>query len=143
MRIAIDVDGVITDTEPDQLVCEAHRPGFFAGLRPIDGAIDGIAALARDHEIVLCSSAMYVPHAFGEKFAWLQEHVPFVGPDRLVFCGEKDVVAGDVLVDDSVYHLKRFAGRGILFTRPYNAHDPYPDRARDWNDLLVMLQTGG
>jgi len=143
MRVAIDVDGVVTDTDPAQLAREALHLRFFATLRPLDGAIAGLAALLRSHDVLICSSAMYVPHAFGEKFAWLQEHVPFIGPERIVFCGEKDVIAADVLVDDSIYHLERFAGRGILFTRPYNAHDPYPDRARDWSDLLVMLGTGG
>jgi len=143
MRVAIDVDGVVADTDPAQLAREAHRPGFFAGLRPLEGAIAGIAALLRTHDVVVCSSAMYVPQSFAEKFAWLREHLPFVGPERIVFCGEKDVLAADVLVDDSIYHLERFTGRGILFTRPYNAHGPYPDRARDWSDLLVMLGADG
>jgi len=139
MRIAIDVDGVLAATDPAQLVRDAHLPGFFAGLSPVEGALEGIAALARTHEVFVCSSAMYVPHAFAEKFGWLERHLPFISPDRLVFCGRKYVIAADVLVDDSIHGLERFAGRGILFTRPYNAHDPYLDRARDWPHLVAML----
>ena len=139
MRVAIDVDGVLAATDPQELMRGAHRPGFFAGLLPVEGALKGVASLSRAHELFICSSAMYVPHAFAEKFAWLRRYVPFVPPDRLVFCGEKHVLAVEVLVDDSLHALEHFSGRGILFTRPHNAHDPYVDRARDWPHLLALL----
>ncbi len=51
---------------------------------------------------------------------WLEEHFPFIPPSRIVFCGDKNIINADVLIDDRSRHFKDFRGTGILFTAPHN-----------------------
>ena len=142
MRIALDLDGVIADCgdlESPLVQARMTAPGFFLGLPAVEGAIEGVRALQGRHEVLVCSSAMFVPHAFAEKFSWLRRNLPFVDPAQLIFCGAKHVIAADVLVDDSEHHVQAFAGRGILFHAAIGARDPHVERARDWRELLAML----
>ncbi|HVA28676.1 MAG TPA: hypothetical protein VNF68_10870 [Candidatus Baltobacteraceae bacterium] len=141
MRVAVDVDGVIADifagVRTAQDLGEAMRePGFFTRLQPIAGALEGLLAIARAYDVIVVSSAMHVPHAFAEKFAWLRRHLPWLEPDRIVFCGDKRVVAAEVLIDDGSHHLATFGGHGILFASPLNADDPWPHRVERWSELL-------
>lgn len=140
MRIAVDMDGVVCNTfaTPNATDC-MMKPGFFASLAPIDGSIDGMRWLYERYDVFLVSSAMFVPHAFGEKFAWVERHLPFLAVERLVFCGQKSIVAADVLVDDSPYHFEGFAGTGIMFASPLNARDQWPLHVEGWSELCELL----
>ena len=59
-----------------------------------------------------------------------------------MFCGDKNIVDADVLVDDRSRHFKGFRGTGILFTAPHNAGETADLRADNWNDVLRILQGG-
>jgi 5'-nucleotidase len=144
VRIAIDMDGVIADVyagirTAQELGVAMRDPGFFARLKPIVGALEGVRILADMHDIVVVSSAMFVPHAFAEKFAWLARHLPWLGADRIVFCGKKCVIAADILVDDSSYQLEAFPGHGMLFASPLNANDPWPHRVEGWAQVPAAV----
>jgi 5'(3')-deoxyribonucleotidase len=144
VRIAIDMDGVIADVYAGIATADAlgeamREPGFFSGLKPIDGSLRGVRELAQKHDVVVVSSAMYVSHALAEKHVWLATYLPWLGPDRIVFCGKKRVVAADVLIDDSLYQLEEFPGHGILFASPLNANDAWPHRVEGWAQLTLEL----
>ena len=64
---------------------------------------------------------MEVPSSFADKFQWMEKNFPFIPPSRIVFCGDKNIVNADVLIDDRSRHFKGFRGTGILFTAPHNA----------------------
>ena len=51
---------------------------------------------------------------------WLRENFPFIPTSQMVFCGDKNVVNADILVDDRSRHFAGFRGKGILFTAPHN-----------------------
>ena len=55
------------------------------------------------------------------KYKWLQQNFPFIPTSQIVFCGDKNIINADVLVDDRSRHFKEFRGTGILFTAPHNA----------------------
>jgi 5'(3')-deoxyribonucleotidase len=57
-----------------------------------------------------------------------------------VFCGNKNIIDADILVDDRSRHFKEFRGTGILFTAPHNAGENAKLRANNWNDVLRILQ---
>jgi 5'(3')-deoxyribonucleotidase len=56
-----------------------------------------------------------------------------------VFCGDKEIVDADVLIDDRSRHFRGFRGKGILFTAPHNANEAAALRANNWNDVLEIL----
>ena len=59
-----------------------------------------------------------------------------------MFCGDKNIINADVLIDDRSRHFKQFRGTGILFTAPHNVSETAPLRANNWNDVLRILGGG-
>ncbi|MGH9548343.1 MAG: 5' nucleotidase, NT5C type [Terriglobales bacterium] len=119
-----------------------HAPGFFADLEVIAGSQEALLELSRHHDIYITSAAMEVPSSFADKFQWMEKHFPFIPPGRIVFCGEKNIVNADVLIDDRSRHFKGFRGTGILFTAPHNATEAAELRANNWSEVLQILQGG-
>lgn len=116
-----------------------HADGFFADLKVIEGSQEALLELSRHHDVYITSAAMEVPSSFADKYQWMEMHFPFIPPSRIVFCGDKEIVDADVLIDDRSRHFKRFRGTGILFTAPHNANEAAPLRAHNWNDVLEIL----
>ena len=85
---------------------------------------------------------MEVPYSFDAKYDWLQKNFPFIPASRIVFCGDKNIINADVLVDDRSRHFKQFRGTGILFTAPHNAREAADLRADNWDDVLRILGAG-
>jgi 5'(3')-deoxyribonucleotidase/uncharacterized protein with PQ loop repeat len=117
-----------------------HAEGFFADIELIAGSREALLELSRHHDIFITSAAMEVPGSFADKFQWLERHFPFIPPSRIVFCGDKNIVNADVLIDDRSRHFKGFRGTGILFTAPHNVAEAADLRANNWNDVLEILE---
>lgn len=120
-----------------------HDGAFFEDLPPMEGAIEVLRDLAAHHEVFIATAAMDYPGSLAPKYRWLRRHVPFISPSHYVFLGDKSVLATDVLVDDNSYQFRRFAGTGILFTAPHNAHETGYVRALDWNDVARLVRDVG
>lgn len=114
---------------------------FFAGLEPMEGAIAAVRDLATEHEIFIATAAMEYPASCPHKFAWLQRHMPFIDPLNIVFCGDKSIVAADVLIDDNARHFERFGGTGILFSALHNMGAEAPHRLDRWTDAAALVRS--
>lgn len=117
-----------------------HADGFFADMDLVTGSREALLELSRNHDIFITSAAMEVPGSFADKFQWLGTHFPFIPPSRIVFCGDKNIINADVLIDDRSRHFEGFRGTGILFTAPHNATEAAELRANNWNDVLKILE---
>jgi 5'(3')-deoxyribonucleotidase/uncharacterized protein with PQ loop repeat len=117
----------------------AHGDGFFADLEVMPGAREALLELSRNHDIYITSAAMEVPGSFADKFQWMERHFPFIPPSNIVFCGDKNIINADVLIDDRSRHFKGFRGTGILFTAPHNVAEAADLRANNWTDVLEIL----
>ncbi len=169
LRIAVDMDEVIADALPHHLSLYnketgehvtpedirkhgksvikfrdvfnriPHQPGFFANLAVIKGSQEALQLLCEQFDVFITSAAMDVPFSFDDKFRWLQEHFPFIPAQRIVFCGNKEIINADYLVDDRSRHFPNFRGTGILFTAPHNAKEDVQPRANNWDEVLEIL----
>jgi 5'-nucleotidase len=119
-----------------------HEDGFFADLELIEGSREALLELSRNHDVYIASAAMEVPSSFDGKYEWLQKNFPFIPTSQIVFCGDKNIINADVLVDDRSRHFKQFRGKGILFTAPHNVSETAHLRANDWDDVLQILGGG-
>ena len=118
----------------------AHQEGFFADLGVIKNSQRALKLLSEEFDIFIVTAAMEVPLSFQDKFRWLQRHFPFIPANRIVFCGDKEIVNADYLIDDRSRHFARFRGTGILFTAPHNAREQARLRANDWEEVLAILR---
>jgi len=136
------LDALLPGESRDSFNAIPHEPGFFAGLEVIAGSQEALLELSRHHDIYVTSAAMEVPSSFADKFQWMEKNFPFIPPSRIVFCGDKNIVNADVLIDDRSRHFGGFPGTGILFTAPHNAAETADLRADNWNDVMRILQSG-
>lgn len=150
--VAVDV----VNTEGRRLrecVPEAHRefvssiprtPGFFANLKMIEGSRAALELLAEHAEIYIVSAATEYPSSLREKYDWLGENFPFIDWRHIVLCGDKSIIRAEYMIDDNIYHLRRFEGEKILFDSPHNRHVTDPvHRVRTWHEVLVFLREQG
>jgi 5'-nucleotidase len=116
-----------------------HEAGFFDNLGVIVNSQHALQLLSSKYDVFITSAAMEVPRSFDAKFRWLQKHFPFIPTSNIVFCGDKEIIDADYLVDDRSRHFSRFRGTGILFAAPHNARELAHLRANNWDEVLAIL----
>jgi 5'(3')-deoxyribonucleotidase len=136
-----------------ECVPEPHRqyvsslprtPGFFASLKMIEGSRSALEALGLHAEIYIVSAATEYPNSLREKFDWLAGNFSFIDWRHIVLCGDKSIINADYMIDDNIYHLRRFQGEKVLFDSPHNRHvTDAVHRVRSWKEVLTFFQMRG
>lgn len=122
--------------EHDGLLTEILRePGFFRSLEVLPDAREVVEQLTHQYDVYIATAAMDVPTSFHEKYEWLREHFPFLDPQHFVFCGVKNIVNADYLIDDNPRQLSRFEGKPIMFDAPHNVHEDRFIRLNNWKEV--------
>ena len=59
----------------------------------------------------------------------------------MVFCGSKEIIKADIMIDDHFKNLDHFDGETILFTQPHNKlnHNHKHKRVDSWDDIEKLL----
>lgn len=168
-RILVDMDGVLADVYAQFTALEykesgimlemkdlygrleerafpsfqkhVNSPGFFRTVPLIEGSVDGLKYLNEKHEVLIVSSATEFPSSLTDKCEWLMEYYPFISWKQMIFCGSKENIPGDIMIDDHPKNLSFFEGKRILFTQPHNVyvHDNSYERVFSWEDIIKKL----
>ncbi len=117
-----------------------HQKGFFKDLPLIENSREVIEELYNRYDIYVASAAMEFKYSLPEKFDWLDEHFPFIHWRRRVFCGDKNLLKADVLIDDHDFNLSVFEGRAIIFTAPHNVNDAKYERLNNWLEARKLFE---
>jgi len=127
-----------------------HARGFFADLKPIQGAQQAMEMLVQDGYEVVVASTPCTPHSAEEKVIWLKKHFPMLDQKNLFLCHNKQMLAGDVIIDDALHNVRAFkkaqpSALAITIAFPYNHEDipvgepdfrpAYDLRAEGWENL--------
>lgn len=115
-----------------------NRPGFFADLEPIPGAVSALERLKDRAELVVLTASPR--EAMADKVNWIRRHLPFIPKENVIITYRKDLVWGDVLFDDAPRNLRHFRGFRVLMDYPYNRnfHDTY--RVRNWAEFEALME---
>ena len=114
---------------------------FFEDLPLMPGAQEVLKQLCSRFEIFIATQAMAVPNSLGPKYRWLQRHFPFIPPSHYVFCGDKSVLRAEYLIDDQPRNLRRFEGKGLLYTAPHNLSATGFVRVDNWAEVAKYFET--
>lgn len=118
-----------------------NRPGFFRTAPLIPDSVEGLNYLNNKYNVLIVSSATEFPNSLYDKYSWLNEYFPFITWKQMIFCGTKDSIKGDVMIDDHIKNLSGFEGEKVLFTQPHNINincNEYK-RVSGWKDIMAIL----
>ena len=168
-RIAIDMDGVIADVYSQFITLHAKEFGQIKKVEEVYGIAESIAfenalqyvrqtgffinapviehcqrvmlKLSEHYKIFIVSAAMEFPNSLVEKQLWLNTHFPFIGWQQMVFCGSKEIIKADIMIDDHFKNLNFFNGETILYTQPHNklADNGKHKRVDNWLEIEHLL----
>ncbi len=132
-------------TEHQEFISRIPRtPGFFASLKMIEGSRTALELLAQHCRIYIVSAATEYPNSLCEKYDWLAANFPFIDWRQIVLCGDKSIIRAEYMIDDNIYHLRRFEGEKILFDSPHNRKvSDVIHRVHNWDDVLVFFRAQG
>jgi len=97
-------------------------PGFFRNLPVMAGSFESLMHIGKFYDLVVVSMATEFPYCLTDKQLWLHDNFPFITWRQIVFCGDKNIIEADIMIDDHFKNLDYFKGETILFTQPHNMH---------------------
>jgi 5'(3')-deoxyribonucleotidase len=142
--IRLSVDDVIglkeADAFPGQLRW-VNSIGFFRSVPVMEGSIEVLEKLNKKYEVVVISMATEFPVCPTDKRLWLQDHFPFIRWTQMVFCGNKDLIIADIMIDDHLKNLDNFRGETIMFSQPHNINETATRHRRvgSWDEIAKIL----
>ena len=121
------------------------EPNFFENLVPVDGAIEGFNELRRSHDVVIATSlAGEVENGFDSKRRWVKKYFPDFDLKNFICTSRKDLLKGDVLIDDAAHYLQawRDAGniRGITMHARWNRDMTLFPKAANWRQVVNIIR---
>jgi len=125
LTIFIDMDGVLANFDKaKQSHPDFEKRGFrpdltldFSKFEPMPGALEAVRDLIEmGHDLFIATTPPWNhPDAWGQKRHWVEEHLPQL-KRKMFLTHRKDLLIGDVLIDDSTYRSQRdFKGTFIHF----------------------------
>jgi 5'(3')-deoxyribonucleotidase len=121
--VYIDMDGVLCDyhgeysrriiINPENKFPQAEW-GFFIDLPLIDGAKDGINAVAKFYDTwILTRPSIKNPLCYTEKRVWVEQQLGMKWVKKLIISPNKGLLRGDYLIDDQPW--PNFKGEQLRF----------------------------
>ncbi len=117
-----------------------HEKGFFADLPVMEGSQDVLRWLSGYYELFAVTAATEFRNSLEDKFDWLERHFPFIGWRRLVLCGDKSIIKADYMIDDHVFNIERFEGKGLLYTASHNLEERRFVRVNNWAEIRAFFE---
>lgn len=125
-----------------------HRPtvlgypntkGFFRHMSVMPGSQQALRDLSKKYDVYIVTLATEFKFSLEEKHDWLESNFGFISWKKWVFCGDKSIVQGHIMIDDNIYNLDTFQGRKILFEAPHNIACEGYERVKNWPDITLLL----
>lgn len=127
----------------EQVYSIPDEPGFWGTVEPIEGAAEAIKGfMDAGHEVYIVTATPYISVA--EKmddllFRWF----PFISWDQVIITKRKQLIKGDVLIDDGVHNLEGGEYVKILMTAPHNRdYDAEANgmiRVNNWKEIEEVI----
>ena len=115
-----DVSAAFPGLTREQVYGIPMRPGFWKNVDPIPGAAESLKRLMdAGHEVYIVTATPHesVPEKIKEH---LFKYFPFLSWRQVIITGNKQLIRGDVLIDDGVHNLEGGEYFKILMTAPHN-----------------------
>lgn len=119
-----------------------HHEDFWMKVTPLEGAADYLRLLQEEgFNIFIVTSTDYRNIRYKVEHV-LEKHFPFISKHNLITTYCKQLIRGDILVDDYVNNLVGGTYKKILFTAPHNRNTILQEdiiRVHDWRTCYKLI----
>ena len=118
---------------------------FWETVEPVPGAAEGLKHLMDEgHEVYIVTATEY-EHVAEKMKGVLFRYFPFISWDQVIITSRKQMIRGDVLIDDGVHNLEGGEYKKILVTAPYNRdYDAEANgmiRVHSWDEIIRIIDS--
>lgn len=137
----------MTPKEETTFYREVKEPGFHDKIYPYPGVTEAMRLLRELAEVHVLTSPMHGPSWCYDRWRWLERHLG-VKPREVTHSHRKELVRGDVLVDDKMETVVAWQeahpqGKAFLWAQHYNynlgINEKNVRRTRDWGVVTREL----
>jgi 5'(3')-deoxyribonucleotidase len=119
---------------------------FWSGVKPKNGAERYLKMIIKQgFDCYLCSATHFNTVALKQNLV-LRKYFPFISWDRVIITSHKDMIKGDILIDDGLHNFENVEAVKVVFDAPHNKYDRYVDnpfydayRVYNWKDVYNLL----
>lgn len=139
-----DVSKAFPGLSREEVYGVVSEPGFWKTVEPVPGAAEAMQRLlAEGHEIYVVTATTY--DSVTEKMRdLLFRYFPFLTWDQVIITSRKQLIRGDVLIDDGPHNLEGGSYRKILMDAPHNrsydAEENGMVRVHTWQEVEAVLK---
>ncbi len=127
----------------EQVYGVADMPGFWKDVEPVPGAAEALKHFMDEGHEVYIVTATEISHAAEKMRDVLFRYFPFLKWEQVIITGRKQLIRGDVLIDDGIHNLEGGEYRKILVTAPYNRdYDAEANgmiRVHNWDEIVRII----
>ena len=140
-----DVSAAYPSLTREQVYDIPLQPGFWEKVEPIADAPEVLSRLKdAGHEIFIVTATPY-QSVFEKMSDVLFKYFPFISWEQVIITSRKQMIIGDVLIDDGVHNLEGGNYIKILMTAPHNVHyDAEANgmiRVRTWKEIEKVIES--
>jgi len=131
----------LTDKE---IYSPLEEKGFWKNVKPVANARKILKQLSYTNDVKIVTASHYIN--IEEKMNWLFKYYPFTRWDDVIVTSKKQMIIGDVLIDDNPRNLIGGNYKGLLFTRPHNKsfkinnYLPQIIRVNNWVEIKEIIE---
>ncbi|MBQ7736910.1 MAG: hypothetical protein IJT62_03650 [Oscillospiraceae bacterium] len=140
-----DVSAAFPGLTREQVFSVPLRPGFWKTVEPIPGAPEAVKRLMdAGHEVYIVTATPHesVPEKMNDL---LFRCFPFLSWHQVIITWHKQMIRGDVLIDDGVHNLEGGDYVKILMTAPHNeSYDAAANgmiRVHGWTEIEEIISS--
>jgi len=123
-----------------------YEPGFWCSVEPMPGAAEALKHFMDEGHDVFIVTATEPEHVEEKMKGLLFRYFPFLSWNQVIITARKQLIRGDVLIDDGIHNLEGGAYKKILFTAPHNRnYDADVNgmiRVDTWEEVVRIIDEG-
>ena len=121
------------------------EPGFWSSIEPMPGAAEALKHFMDEGHEVFIVTATEIGHVEEKMNGLLFRYFPFLSWDHVIITSRKQMIRGDVLIDDGIHNLEGGEYKKILFTAPHNqCYDAEANgmiRVHTWEEIVRLIDS--
>ena len=104
----------------EETIQPLYEDAFHASLAPKPHSVEYLHKMISDGHEVFVVTAASVYQTVPAKMDWLFAHYPYLSWENVMIARRKQLIQGDVLIDDGIHNLEGGNYFKILYDCPYN-----------------------